>query len=445
MPSPSADEHSHCAARGPLTECAGAPPTSTRAVPDRFVGRQPIVDERCRLFGYELLYREGAAQAFSGDPNEATREVIDYWLMLPHPDRSRIFLNCTRSSLTQGVVRLLRPETVVLEILETLEPDAELLECCHALRKDGYRFALDDFTPEAWRMPFLPLADFIKIDFLACSRSRRRAIYDMAAGHAARYIAEKIETKEEMLAAQTEGCSLFQGYFFARPIIVPSRRIPQNHFVYLRLMAALSQAPADLDAVEKLVISDASLSYRLLRLSNSALMGLTCPVTSVRSALLFVGEDALRRMVTVALAGALAGHRSPALLSMALVRARFCELLAPALAEPPGLLHLLGLFSLLDALLDAPMPQILSALPIDCEMKAALVGNESPRGLALRLVRGFELCDWAACETLCRRLGLAESQGSALYVESLHWAAAMLELQATDPASPPAGETRASL
>jgi EAL and modified HD-GYP domain-containing signal transduction protein len=128
----------------------------------------------------------------------------------------------------------------------------------------------------------------------------------------------------------------------------------------------------------------------------------------------------------VALTRALTGHRSLALLSLALVRARFCELLAPAVAEPLASLYLLGLFSLLDALLDAPMRQILDTLPIDCEMKAALMGNDSSRGLALQLVRSLELCDWAACETLCRRLEVSESAASAMYVESLHWASAML-------------------
>ena len=429
MPPPAVDKSSDAAVCPPASaESARAPssPYPAAVLPERFVGRQPVVDEQSRLFGYELLFREGNATVFSGDPTKATQEVIDYWVMLPNPDGSRVFVNCTRASLTEGVVRLLRPEVAVLEILENLEPDAELLECCVALRKDGYRFALDDFTPEAWRLPFLPLADFIKIDFRSATPAQRRAIYGMTAGSRVRHIAEKIETAAEMRIALAEGCSLFQGYFFSRPVVVASRRIPQNHLTYLRLLAALNRAPADVREVEKLVNSDATLCYRLLRLANSALMGVARPVTAIRTALVLVGDDALRRMVTVALTRALTGHRSLALLSLALVRARFCELLAPAVAEPLASLYLLGLFSLLDALLDAPMRQILDNLPIDCEMKAALMGNDSSRGLALQLVRSLELCDWAACETLCRRLEVSESAASAMYVESLHWASAML-------------------
>lgn len=396
------------------------------AAPTRFLGRQPIVDAKGALFGYELLFRSGASTAFSGDPEQATRAVVDQWLMLiPEANQARAFVNCTRSALMDGLVTLLPPENTVLEILEDVEPDPELIDRCQALKQQGYTIALDDFAPIPSRRPFIALADYIKIDFLASDFLVRRDIYEMAAGSQARLLAEKIETKEEMQIAQSEGCSLFQGYFFSHPLLIASRAVPQNQLVYLSLLAALNRVPPDSREIEKLILGDASLCYRVLRLANSAMQGHATTVTSVREALFLIGDDAVRRMVTVAMAGTLGGQRSTALVSMALSRARFCELLAPTLSEQPAQFYLLGILSLLDVLLETTMPRILSSLPISAAMKAALAGDESAGGRALDLVRSLEYCEWQRCEEIQRLLGLAEGSIASIYVEALRWASAM--------------------
>ena len=396
--------------------------------PTRFLGRQPIVDVKERLFGYELLFRSGEVDVFSGDPEQATREVVDHWLMLiPEPNQGRAFVNCTRAALVDGLIQLLPPGKTVLEITEDVEPDPELLRSCLALKQQGYQFALDDFSPLPSRAPFLELADFIKIDFLASDFLVRRDIYDMARGNPARLLAEKIETEEECKVAHGEGCSLFQGFFFSHPLLLSTRAVPQNQLVYLRLLAALNRVSIDIREIELLILRDASLCYRVLRLANSALQGHPGTVSSVREALLMVGEDALRRMVTVAMAGALGGHRSQALIAMALSRARFCELLAPTLAETPSEMYLLGILSLLDVLLEINMARILQHLPIRPAMKAALAGDESVAGRTLELVRGLESCQWQRCEEIQNLLGLAEGSISSIYVDSMRWASSMME------------------
>ena len=398
------------------------------ALPSRYLGRQPIVDEKSRLCGYELLFREGERNEFSGEAEQATRQVVDTWMLLmPEPDATLAFVNCTRAALVEGVVTMLPPHSTVLEILENVAPDPALLRACSALRKQGYRIALDDFSPVRSRAPFLELADYVKIDYRASDGRARREIEAMMAGIWALRIAEKIETEEEMRRAHGEGCMLFQGYFFARPVLLSSPRLPQNRLVYLRLLAALQQVPSDLGEVGSLVSSDATLCYRVLRLANSAMQGRTGIVSTVRDALLVVGDDAVRRMVTVALAGVLSGHRPPALVSMALARARFCELLAPALSQEPQQLYLLGMVSLLDALLETPMERILKTLPLPCAMKGALIGEAGALKSALDLVRSLEVCDWSRCEALRANLGLAESDVAAKYVESLGWAAKALQ------------------
>lgn len=406
---------------------AASAPSLPIALPNRFLGRQPILDAQRHLFGYELLYRGGKKNYFSGDPVQATREVIDHWLLLiPDSHRSVSFVNCTREALTEGLVTLLPPSTTVLEIPEDIDPDAEALSCCLTLRQQGYRLALDGFLPDSRRRPFLPLADFIKIDFQIAGHDTRRAIYPMAAGSGARLIAEKIENDVQLRIAISEGCTLFQGYFFSQPVVLESHSVPQNYFVYLKLLAELHRDPVHLRKVEKLISADASLCYRILRISNSALQGHPGIISTIREALMMVGEDALRRMITVAMAGALAHQRPAALLSLALTRAHFCEALAPSLSVEPAQFYLLGLLSLLDALFEMPLDRILETIPISPAMKSALIGDDGAGGRTLALLRALEACDWERCDQIQSRLGLAEGVIAALYAESLRWATTTL-------------------
>lgn len=402
-------------------------PSVPITAPNRYLGRQPILDAQRRLFGYELFYRAGKIDHFSGDPDLATREVIDHWLLLiPDSTRSASFVNCTRTALVDGLITLLPSESTVLEILPNIEPDPDVIDCCLTLKKQGYRFALDGFLPHSSRAPFLRFADFIKIDFLAADFDLRREIYAMSAGCGAHLLAEKIETDIQLRIAISEGCTLFQGYFFSLPVLLCSHTIPQNYFAYLKLLAALHHSPTDLRKIEKLISADASLCYRVLRLANSALQGHPGIVSTIREALLMVGDDAVRKMITVAMAGALTAHRSLPLISMALSRAQFCELLAPSLSEQPAQFYLLGILSLLDVLLETPLPRILQVLPIAPAMKSALEGDRSAASRALELVRSLEACDWNRCEQIQHQFGMAEGAIAAMYAQSLRWASTMV-------------------
>lgn len=393
--------------------------------PCRFLSRQPIVDTEGRLFGYELFLRPG--QGDSRDPELATREAVDHWLMLaPQPDQGWAFIPSSPAALAEGLVTLLPAETTVLEIDASAEPSPGLIQTCLTLKQQGYRFALAAFVPDSAHAPLLPLADFLRIDFQAAGFDERHAIYARAAAASARLLAGNIPTEIQRRIARSEGCTLFQGTFFSEPVLVSSRPVPQNHLVCLRLLGALHEVPADLRKVEKLISGDASLCYRVLRLSNSAMQGHASPVTTVREALLMVGEDAIRRMATVAVAGALAGDRSAATLSMALSRAHFCELLAPSIDQSPAQMYLLGLISMLDVILETPLPRILQSLPISSGMKAALSGDDSGPGRILLLVRSLEACDWPRCQETQRLLGLEEGFIASTYVKALRDASAMM-------------------
>jgi EAL and modified HD-GYP domain-containing signal transduction protein len=405
--------------------------------PSRFLGRQPIVDTHCGLFGYELLLRPERMTRVNDDPEQIARETVDHWLLLtPESGQGAAFVHCTRALIVDGLVTLLPAESTVLVLPG--DPDAgnsapdpgadpELLTACLELRQRGYRFALEQATSLQAGSTLLEIADFVRVDFSTTDFQARREVYRRAARNHPRFLAQKIETEVQMRIALAEGCSLFQGNFVCQPVLFSSRSVPQNSAVYLTLLALLQRMPTDLRKVEKLVSGDPSLCFRVLRLANSALQGHPVIVASIHEALLLVGDDVVRRLVTVAMAGALAAHRSTAVLSMALARARFCELLAPSLSEPAGALYLLGLLSLLDVLLECSLDRILQSLPLSSEMKSALAGDASPSGLALALVRSLESCDWQSCEELQHQLDLAEGSVAAAYVEALRWAGLMID------------------
>ncbi|TCK75369.1 EAL and HDOD domain-containing protein [Acidipila rosea] len=391
--------------------------------PTRFLAKQPIFDSDLQLFGYELLFREGFENCFSGSPESATKQVMDSYLLLcMDSDPGTIFLNCTRDALVSRLVTLLPPATTVLEILEDVEPDEAVLAACSELRRKGYRFALDDFSPLPSRMPLLQFADFIKVDFQLSSAADRAAIYALVHGTNIKLLAEKVETQEEVEEARREGNTYFQGYFFSRPQVIAQRDIPPNHTTYMRLLAALSQTPLDMKSIEQLVVAEASLCYRLLRLVNSALFGLRREVQSIHNALIMIGEQEFRKLVTVALAGVLAENQQPTLISLALERARFCELLAPPIEQNSAEQYLLGLLSLVDAILESPMQQVVDSLPLRPEVKAALLGEPNFVGMPLHLRRRYEEGNWQACSDLQQVLGLTESFITQVYVDAVSWA-----------------------
>src|ERR1700733_5016113 len=231
----------------------------------RFLGRQAIFDEKMRLYGYELLFRSGTENAFSGDMEDATNQTIDNCLsMIACSSCPNLFINCTRNALVNMSVKLLPSRTVVLEILETVTSDPELVRACKELKQAGFRLALDDFSPYENKGELVEIVDYVKVDFRAFDPAERQKIYKMF-GKTTIFLAEKVETLIEVRTAQAEGNTLFQGYFHARPEIIAETQISAGKAVYLQLFAALADTPMDTNGIERLLRMEPSLCYRLLR------------------------------------------------------------------------------------------------------------------------------------------------------------------------------------
>ena len=398
--------------------------------PVRYVGRQPIFDAEQRIFGYELLFRTSMVNCFSGDSVDATRKMIDTILLLGKETlagKGKAFVNFTRQAITERLTTLLPAQSTVVEVLETVVVDDEVFAACVELKQLGYRIALDDFIPGTTSERLVQLADYIKMDFRAWSPAELTAIRDRLEGTGAALLAEKVETEAEFHQAADQGYRFFQGYFFARPTILQNRVLPPNQMVYMQILSAVSREQPDHEAIARLVMAEASLSFRVLRSVNSAAMGMRNKITSIRHAILLLGVDQLRKVVTVAIAtnlGAKSGAQSELIL-LALKRARFCKLMAGFTRQPPGEQYLIGLISVFNIILQMPMETVLEMLPLSPEASGALLGHDrdDPAGISLRLVQAYEQQLWQQCFDICRDLHISEARLTDIYVVALNWAA----------------------
>lgn len=376
----------------------------------RYLARQPILDVKGRVVAYELLFRSAAVATFSGAGDIASRTMLDNTMIYGLSQLTAglpAFINCTADTLSGEFIQMLPAPLTVLEVLETVEPSEEIVKACVSLQRKGYKIALDDFEYTPALDPLIRIANFIKIDFLATPASKRRELIAALREFKGKYLAEKVETHEEYEEALKEGFQFFQGYYFCKPALLKQKAVPSNRLVHLRLLGLLQQNPLDIVEISELVKSEPSLAYRLLRFANSAAYGLPQEITSIKTALLAIGDDLFRRMATLAVAVELNSGRPPEILRMALVRAYFCEAAAPLCNVDPTELHLLGLFSLLDAMLQMPMDEAIAPLALAEPIRAALLGTDSTYRCPLDWIEAHEHGDFARCDKLAITHGFA--------------------------------------
>jgi c-di-GMP-related signal transduction protein len=397
----------------------------------KFLARQPILNRQRDVFGYELLFRSGIQNSCEGINLElASTSVLDTSFMIGLDklcEGRRMFINCLREFLIRDYISLFPRELVVIEILETIEPDEEVVEVCRRLKQQGYLLALDDFVDTPAWAPLVTLADFIKVDFRLTPRDEQRALAARYQARGIRLLAEKVEFPEEYSDGMAMGYSLFQGYFFCRPEIIRHRDIPASKLAYLELLRAATASEFDMQALASKIKHETSLTYKLLRYLNSAAFGLRAEIRSIPHALSLLGERELRKWIAVVSVGVMADGKPDELMTVPLVRGRFCELLAP-LAGMPGHandLFLLGLLSVMDAILDQPLDAILAELPVRREIKEALLARSGLYNDMLDMATAHERADWEEISALAPRLGIHEVQLPAIYLDAVDWASAL--------------------
>jgi EAL and modified HD-GYP domain-containing signal transduction protein len=390
------------------------------------VARQPILTADEKVFGYELLFRDGIEDFFqSSDLEAASRSALSTSMLLGFDvlcEGRLAFVNCTRNILLKDYITLLPSSQTVVEVLETVPADDLVVAACRRLKESGYLIALDDFAMNDPREILTDLADIIKVDLRATSAPDAAAMVRRYGSRRCCMLAEKVETREEFVAAKRAEFRYFQGYFFRRPETITSHEIPANQLNYLRMLTAVSQCDLDVREIENLVKGEASLCYRLLRYLNSAAFGFSAEIHSVRHALSILGEREVRRWICLVATLAAGQGRTSDLVLAVLVRARFCELLSPRIQPGASDLFLMGMLSLMDTILRIPMRQVLDNVPVDQESKAVLLGEVSRLGSFYQLMLASEAGDWKAVSELSRELHLSEGEVAEGYWQAMQWA-----------------------
>jgi len=396
----------------------------------RYTARQPILDFHGNLHAYELLFRSGpTAGAFSGDGDSATRTVLDNTVTFGLEKLTGglpMFVNCTEEALLDGLVMVLPPQHTVLEVLETIEPTPALFDACRELKALGYGIALDDFELKTAWEPMLEFADYVKVDLSSTTREQRTALVARLRGLPAKLVLERVETPQDLELGRKEGFTLFQGYYFCRPVLIENRAIPANQLIHIEMLGALHREPLDLRRVAGLVKRDASLTYRLLRMVNSPLYASHKVVSSIQGALVLIGDEMFRRIATLAIACELKGNFPSELVQMAFIRARFCELAAPLLEQDTTEQYLVGIMSLFPAMLGVPMSTIANAMPFRAEVQRALMGEGNSARKALEWLEFYEQGRWYECERVALTAGFSDATLPQIYTDSLLWAEAAL-------------------
>jgi len=391
----------------------------------RYVARQPIFDREEKVFGYELLFRNGLENCFTGDADVASRATLDRSLVMGLDilcDGRRAFVNCTRDTLIKGLVTLLPSTSTVVEILETVPADPDVIAACRSLKEQGYILALDDYVASDRRAPLAEMADIIKVEMQLTTEEQREELVKQFGPWRCRLLAEKVETHEQFVRARDQGFVYFQGYFFRRPEMMSTHDMPANRLNYLRMLQEVSRPELDVPALEKLIKAEASVCYRLLRYLNSAVFGFKKEIHSVRHALSLLGERDVRRWVRLVAAVGAGQEKTSDLVLSALVRGRFCELLAPRVPHGESDLFLMGLLSLIDAMLETPMASVLERIPLDSATKAVLLGQPSMLRPVFQLMLAHESGEWEAAAGLSEGLRLDPDDVASCYWQAQHWA-----------------------
>jgi EAL and modified HD-GYP domain-containing signal transduction protein len=392
------------------------------------VARQPIFDRRLVVVGYELLFRSGrTTEALVADPEGATAAVLLNSFTEIGLERivgaHTAWINVSREFVLRGHAESVPPGLVGLEILEDQLIDDRLIAAIAELQRQGYRIALDDFRYTSSVEPLLGLVDVVKLDLLALGRENLAREVTRLKPHGVTLLGEKLETQDDYQFCAAAGCDLFQGYFFCKPELVTDRGIDLNRLSLLEVLAALQDPAAQLSEVERMIVRDLGLSYRLLRYINSAFFGMRQQVRSIGQALALLGLEKLKHWATVSIFASI-DEKPSELTVTALIRARFCEHAGDRLrGSIRGELFTLGLFSVIDALMDTPIEALLAKIPFPKDMREALITHRGEKGRLLECVTALETGDFDQAEAIIPTAG-------ELYLDALTWAN-----QAADPCS----------
>lgn len=395
-----------------------------------YAARQPILDKEKNLFGYELLFRDSINNVFPEiDGDEATTKMIEaskFNLGIGEFTGNKpAFINFTLETLSLGYANMLTTDEVVVEILETVKPGKKLLAICKDLYDQGYTLALDDYVHQKVWTHFYPFIKIIKIDWKISSIEEIKEVKAAIANYPdIKLLAEKVETYEEYNQAVELGFELFQGFFFAKPEMVKTKSLSPSQMAMAELLYETSKPELDLESITSVFERDVTLSYKLLRYANSPIFRRGSEISSIKQALVTLGSGELKRFLGLMFAVNVNPDKPSELLNSAMVRAKFCELVAQDINKPvdTSIAFLTGLLSLIDAILDEKLEMILEKLPLAQEIKEPLLTKKGVMAALIKLLELIERAEWDKTAIVMKKLGIEKEKVIKDYNEALAWA-----------------------
>lgn len=397
---------------------------------DIFLARQPIFNKNMEVYGYELLYRnnnmKNLCQFF--DAKEASLEVIAASFVVIGLTKltggKKAFINFTEDLLQEEFATILPKEDLIIEVLENIEPTKENVAACHNLVNMGYKIALDDFEYRKEFDDLISISSIIKVDFLNSSREDCRKIVDKHHNSGILFLAEKIETQQDFEDALKMGYSLFQGYHFCKPVILSAKKIEPLKLNAIQLIKMANQENPNFKEIAKIIEADVSLSFNLLKLVNSVAFARGTRVKSILQAISLLGEREIRKWITLVAVNKISNDKPKELLILSIVRAKFCELLSEKFLLKPYKteLFLLGLFSLMDAMVDVSKNDIFSDMPISEDLKLALIEQRGQFADCYKLMAAYEQTKWEKVVEIAQKYNMLEADIATAYYEAVKWA-----------------------
>lgn len=367
---------------------------------DIYVGRQPIYNKNLGIHGYELLFRTGKDNsAMLGDlsaDGATSTTIINSFLEIGLEklvgDRLA-FINLTEQFFLDETALPISPKQVVLEILEDIPITAKLIMAVERLKKKGFTIALDDYIYNPVHKPIVSLADVIKIDIMQLDRKELIRHVKILKKFKALLLAEKVETLDEYEFCRDLGFDYYQGYFLSRPRIIKSKSLPGNKMAVLNLLSVLNSPSADVEELEEAISFDVSMSYKILKLLNSAFFSFDNKVESIKHAIVILGRNQLRSWASM-MAMAKLDDRPSEMIHIAMTRGKMCELLAEqSNLGSLGSYFTAGLFSALDILMEREINELIEPLPLSDDVAEALLERKGVMGQAINCAIAFEMSE----------------------------------------------------
>lgn len=392
-----------------------------------FVARQPIFDRNMNVFGYELLYRRSMNNFYEGsDDNKSTAELISNSFFALHfhelTEGKRAFINFSEEMLFKEIPLLLPKELITIEILERVENTQPLIEACKKLNQAGYMIALDDFIFDDTFLPLMEEVDIIKIEFPVISYEEQRELIQRY-HHKIKFLAEKVETREEYQLALDMGYDYFQGYFFSKPVIIKGKDLPSINSNLIRIINELAEESPDYQKITEIIETDLGLSYKLLRMVNSVYFGTRNKIHSLKSALVRLGIEEIRKWIYLLMLHDIRNSENRELIKNSLIRAKMMELLSKekGCKNQHFEFFMTGQFSSIDILLNQKMEDIMEGLALTDHVRDALLGVDNEISTCLEVVRCFEEANWSGFENIMAHCGIKKERFMEMYIDALKW------------------------